>query len=118
MGRNIRITVDLGTEKHMKVRELYAEYDSFTNTIKGFGEASSSKFKAMEYEPVFEAVLYDKKNRICDTVVATYNGVFTKTGKMVFRFEFSEVSEFNASRIKLMLIAKPVEQIGTTVKFS
>lgn len=118
MGRNIKITVDLNSEKHIKVREMYAEYDSFTNTIKGFGEASSSKFKTMEYEPVFEAVLYDKKNRICDTAVTAYNGVFTKTGKMIFRFEFSDVSEFNASRIKLMLIAKPEEQIGNALKFS
>lgn len=112
MDKNIRISIDVNGEKHMKVREYYAEYDAFTNTITGFGEASSAKYKEMEYEPTFEAVLYDKKNRICDTAIATYNGVFRKTGKMIFRFDFEEVSEFNASHIRLMLIAKdefPVE---------
>lgn len=112
MGKNIRISIDVNGEKHMKVRECYAEYDAFNNTITGFGEASSAKFKEMEFEPTFEAILYDKKNRICDTTVATYNGVFSKTGKMIFRFDFTDVSDSNASHIRLMLIAKeeyPVE---------
>lgn len=112
MGKNIRISIDVNDEKHMKVREYYAEYDAFTNTITGFGEASSAKYKEMEFEPTFEAILYDQKNRICDTAIATYNGVFSKTGKMIFRFDFEDVSDFNASHIRLLLIAKeecPVE---------
>lgn len=35
MGKNIRISIDVNDEKHMKVREYYAEYDAFTNTITG-----------------------------------------------------------------------------------
>lgn len=104
MEKKIRIIVDLSGERHIRVRSHYAAYNN--NSITGFGEAVSSNYRAMDFEPTFEAVLFDKRNRICDMTTVSYAGVFTKTGKMIFRFEFQNVSENQANYIRLVLISK------------
>lgn len=106
MDKKVRIIVELNGERHMKVRGHYADYNTRTNSIKGFGEVLSSKYRIMEFEPTFEAVLFDKRNRICDMTTISYAGVFTKTGKMIFRFDFHDIPEFQVNYIKLILIAK------------
>lgn len=111
MAKDIRMMVELNEGKHLRVHGQYAEYDSAAGVIKGFGEVTCPKHKRMDFEPTFQAVLYDKRNRICDTTEVTYDGVFSKTGKMVFKFRFDDVTEFKARYVKLVLIAKRTEMV-------
>lgn len=110
MKKNINIRIDLAGQRHMNVRGCYAEYDSSTNTIRGYGEASSAKYRNMDFEPAFEAILYGRRNQINGIEYARSNGIFTKTGRMTFQFCFKDVTDYRGLYIRLSLIARDMWQ--------